>query len=223
MVKQLRESGIQGVSQLSNFKEIPYLPNLDKALTLRNQSKKTRFVFLSRIMADKGCDYILSAAKLLNKQGYADKFTIDFYGKIDSVYNNIFERSVNSIDNVFYHGLLNLKNNEGYDELSTYHAMLFPTYWRGEGFAGVFVDAFIAGLPIMVSDWAHNTEYINNVKTGIVFPTHNVESLREVMENCINKKINLYAMSLNARAEAKKYQTENVITEDLLKSVGLTE
>ena len=223
MVKQLRESGIQGVSQLSNFKEIPYLPNLDKALTLRNQSKKTRFVFLSRIMADKGCDYILSAAKLLNKQGYADKFTIDFYGKIDSVYNNIFERSVNSIDNVFYHGLLNLKNNEGYDELSTYHAMLFPTYWRGEGFAGVFVDAFIAGLPIMVSDWAHNTEYINNGKTGIVFPTHNVESLREVMENCINKKINLYAMSLNARAEAKKYQTENVITEDLLKSVGLTE
>lgn len=31
--------------------------------------------------------------------------------------------------------------------------MLFPTLLKGEGFAGVFIDSFVSGVPMIVSDW----------------------------------------------------------------------
>lgn len=223
MVKQLQECGIKGVSQLPNFKAIPYFPDLNKTLNDRKRSPKTRFVFLSRIMQSKGCDYILAAAKHLNEKGYADRFTIDFYGKVDARYKEIFERGVEEFDNLRYHGLLNLKSKEGYDELATYHAMLFPTYWKGEGFAGIFIDAFIAGLPMLVSDWAHNSEIIRNGELGILYPVHDVKALADTMEKCILGEINLEGTAVHARQEASKYDAEQVLNKDYLQSIGLIE
>lgn len=78
MIDELRSAGVTNAKFVSNFKPINYYPDLEKALAQRKLSTKTRFVFLSRITAEKGCDYILAAAKLLNDKGYADRFT--FHG-----------------------------------------------------------------------------------------------------------------------------------------------
>jgi glycosyltransferase involved in cell wall biosynthesis len=110
---------------------------------------------------------------------------------------------------------------EGYDTLATYHAMLFPSFWRGEGFAGIFIDAFIAGLPVLASDWAHNAESITDGKLGIIYPVHNVVELTQTMEDCIDGKFDLEGMARNARKEAQKYQTNHALSEDYLKSIGL--
>lgn len=223
MITELKSAGVKNARFVSNFKPINYYPDMDKCHKVRDSYGKMRFVFLGRIIADKGCDYILTAARLLNEQGYTDKYTIDFYGKVDSKYIDVFECAIKALDNVKYHGLLNLKSKEGYDELATYHAMLFPSYWRGEGFAGVFIDAFIAGLPVLASDWAHNAECIVDGKTGVVYPTHNVETLRQAMEDCICGRVDLEMMSKNARAEAPKYQAEKAITKDYVRNLGLVE
>jgi glycosyltransferase involved in cell wall biosynthesis len=223
MIIDLETAGVKNARFVSNFKPINYFPDLEKCQKVRDNCGKMRFVFLSRIMVDKGCDYILAAASLLNNQGYRDRYTIDFYGKVDPMYKNVFERAISSLDNVKYHGLLDLKTKEGYDELATYHAMLFPSYWRGEGFAGVFIDAFIAALPVLSSDWAHNAECIINGKTGVLYPTHNVEALRQVMEDCINGKVDINKMSINARFEVSKYQADKVITEEYVRNLGLME
>lgn len=223
MIAELESAGVINAKFVSNFKPITYYPDIEKAIAKRKSSDKLRFVFLSRIMADKGCNYIMTAVKLLNEQGYSDKFTVDFYGKVDAGYKTVFEEHVESLSNVNYYGLLNLKSKEGYDQLATYDAMLFPSFWRGEGFAGVFIDAFIAGLPVLASDWGHNADSIINGKTGLIFPVHHVEALRQVMEDCLTGKIDMNLMGKNARAEAPKYQADNVMTEAYLKSIGLIE
>ena len=223
MIDELRSAGVTNAKFVSNFKPINYYPDLEKALSQRSQSTKTRFVFLSRIMADKGCNYILAAAKLLNDKGYADRYTIDFYGKVDVGYKETFERGVEAFDNIRYHGLLNLKRKDEYDELATYHAMLFPTYWKGEGFAGVFIDAFIAGIPVLTSDWAHNTEAIKNDELGIIYPVHDVKALADTMEKCIIGEIDLEEMTVHARQEASRYDAKQVLNEDYLQSIGLIE
>lgn len=221
MIAELETAGVTNARLVSNFKPITYYPDIEKAIAKRKSSDKLRFVFLSRIMPDKGCNYIMTAVKLLNEQGYSDKFTVDFYGKVDAGYKTVFEEHVESLSNVNYYGLLNLKSKEGYDQLATYDAMLFPSFWRGEGFAGVFIDAFIAGLPVLASDWGHNADSIINGKTGLIFPVHHVEALRQVMEDCLTGKIDMNLMGKNARAEAPKYQADNVMTEAYLKSIGL--
>jgi glycosyltransferase involved in cell wall biosynthesis len=221
MIAELESAGVTNAKFVSNFKPITYYPDLDKAIAVRKSSEKVRFVFLSRIMPDKGCDYLLEAIQMLNGKGLQDKFIVDFYGKIDGSYQKTFIQKVNKLENVKYKGLLDLRTNKGYDTLAAYHAMLFPTYWKGEGFAGVFIDAFIAGLPVLASDWAYNAEILSGEQLGLVYATHDVTALANTMEKCIGGEIDLIGMAKRARTEAVKYQADRVMTEEYLKSIKL--
>ncbi len=221
MIAELESAGVNNAKFVSNFKPITYYPDLEKAIAGRKASDKLRFVFLSRIMPDKGCDYLLEAIQILNRKGLQDKFVVDFYGRIDGSYQETFIQKLNNLGNANYKSLLDLRTNEGYDTLATYHAMVFPTYWKGEGFAGVFIDAFIAGLPVLASDWAYNAEILSGEQLGLVYPTHDVTALTNTMEKSILGKVDLTGMAIRARAEAIKYQADRVMTEEYLKSINL--
>lgn len=223
MVTELEKAGVTNAKFVSNFKPIKYYPDLTECHKKRDESGKMRFVFMSRIMLDKGCDYILKAIEELNKKGYEDKYIVDFYGKVDVPYKKYFEPALEKIDNANYYGLLDLKSNAGYDTLATYHAMLFPSFWRGEGFAGVFIDAYIAGLPILASNWAHNSEGVIDGKTGVLYPVHDVEALIETMESAINGRYDLQTMSENSRKEAPKFQADLAVNKEYLRSIGLVD
>ena len=220
MVQQLKECGIKGVIQLPNFKPITYYPSIEERLnTLGN--RPFRFVFLSRIMPEKGCDYIFDCVKELNETEYKDKYIVDFYGKIDNKYTTNFEQQINKYANTSYKGFLNLRTNEGYDKLAEYDIMLFPTYWKGEGFAGVFIDTFISGVPMLASDWAHNKQFMEEGKTAIFIPVHNTFALKHEIQKCIDGQYNIANMARNCQKNASIYNTDNVITKDLLNSLGI--
>lgn len=215
MVTQLEQCGIKGVRQIYNCKPIPYYP------AIKQPKGVFRFVFLSRIMAEKGCDYILEAARQLNSQGLTERFSIDFYGKIDDGYIPAFETALASLPNVHYAGYLDLTQPAGYDRLAEYDVMLFPTYWKGEGFAGVFIDAFIAGLPLIASEWAHNRQFLREGETALFIPVHDVQPLARKMQECIEGRVDVLRMKNFCQTEAKKYCTSNVITPSLLKEIDL--
>lgn len=217
MVKQLEECGIKGVKQVPNFKPITYYPKLSQ----KQENGFSRFVFLSRIMPEKGCDYIMEAARLLNEDGYKDRFCIDFYGKVDETYRDVFLKKVDDMDNVKYAGFLNLRENNGYDKLSTYDIMLFPTYWKGEGMAGVFIDAFISGVSMILTDWAHNKAFVEEGVTGLFIPVHDVVALKDKMRECIDGKYDLNVMAKNCQEHSDHFNIEKVITKELLTEIGI--
>lgn len=222
MVEKLTEEGIHNVMQVPNFKPVKYYPNIKiKVEKSKAVGRLLRFVFLSRIMPEKGTDYILEAACQLNKEGLQERFIIDFYGKINDDYENYFKEKAKSIPNVNYQGFLNLREDVGYDKLSTYDVMLFPTYWKGEGFAGVFIDAFVSGVPMLVSDWAHNRQFLKEGETALFIPTQDVVALREKMCECIEGKYDLGKMAEYCQKEAERYNVDNIVTEELLKKIGL--
>ncbi len=221
MIDQLKDAGINNGKYVSNFKRIDYYPDFEHALKLRQQEKLIRFVFLSRVHPAKGCDYIVQAVKNLNASGYQGRFIVDFYGKFDKAYQEGFLKSIESIGNIAYKGMLNLKEPQGYDVLATYHAMLFPTFHPSEGFAGIFIDAFIAGLPVLASDWAYNSEIIENGRLGVIYPTHDVAALEQTMKDCIDGKTDLAQMARNAREKAPKYEAKNVLNKEYIKELGL--
>ena len=222
--KQLTEYGIHNVVQVPNFKPISYFPDIQPRVRryVADGNHARRFVFLSRITPEKGCEYIIEAARRLNAAGLADRFTVDFYGSIADDYRRSFERQVSEIPNVRYCGFLNLREAAGYDTLAGYDAMLFPTYYPGECFAGVFIDAFISGLPIIASDWAHNTQFMTDGETALIVPTHDTEALCDRMKGCIDGCYNLAAMASAAQLHAATFSSENVITPKLLKELEIT-
>ena len=217
MVKQLEECGVKGIKEVPNFKPITYYPQL----TQKQKNGFTRFVFLSRIMPEKGCGYILEAARMLNEEHYKNKYSIDFYGKVDESYQDAFLKNVNEMDNINYAGFLNLRKNSGYDTLSSYDIMLFPTYWKGEGLAGIFIDAFISGVPMIVTDWAHNMAFVSEGETGLFVPVHDAVALKEKMCECIEGKYDLNVMAKNCQVHADNYNIDKVVTKDLLKEIGV--
>ena len=219
MAEQLEKNNIRGVKQVPNFKIINYYPALP--IKYPDNGQKLRLVFLSRIMPEKGCDYILDAASQLNSEHMQDKYEIDFYGKIAGTYEESFKDKVEKLPNVNYRGFLNFSKKEAYDQLANYDLMLFPTYWVGEGFAGVFIDAFISGVPIIATDWAHNKAFLVEGKDAIFIQPHDVNGIVDTIRKCIDGKYDLNKMANECQDEAPNYSVEKVITKELLDEIGI--
>ncbi|EKC46829.1 glycosyl transferase, group 1 family protein [human gut metagenome] len=82
------------------------------------------------------------------------------------------------------------------------------------------MDAYIAGLPLIASDWNINTEVITE-KTGIIIPPKDEEALYIAMKNCILGRYDLSAMKRNCLNEAKKYDIKKILSRHFLQEVGL--
>lgn len=210
MLESLKDQGFTNIAYVSNSKRINYLPSI----SARNNSIM-RFVFLSRINPTKGCGEIIDSVKQLNELGYENRYCVDFYGAIDLVYPE-FTDLIKGIPNIKYNGFLDLTHNEGYDTLSSYDMMLFPTYWDGEGFPGVIIDSYIAGVPVLASDWSLNCDYVND-ETGIIIPHHNLQRLFEEMKKVIDGSYDLKTMASKCQGQAMQYDNRAVITTEILK------
>lgn len=210
MKSQLKSVGLSNVEVMPNFKEIISVPHTER------NSNIIRFVFLSRITPLKGCDLILGAARQLNSEGFEKSYEIDFYGPVAPEYEMAFSGKVKTINNVNYRGFLDLRDTGNYSVLSEYDAMLFPTFWRGEGCPGIVVDAFMSGLPIFASDWNMNEDYVQNGKNGILFQAQNQQALTDVMRNAITGKYNLSEMRKHAFESIQRYDIKNVLGKENL-------
>ena len=219
MVRQLGDCGVKGVIQVPNFKRIDYIPQISTPPLGGHGT--LRFVFLSRIMEGKGCNEILEAAKLLNEWGMQSCYIVDFYGKVADDYKTTFQKGISKLPNVKYQGFLDMRQKEGYDKLATYDILLFPTYHVSEGFAGIFIDAFVSGLPMIITDWAHNSQFVKEGETGLFIPIKDAKALAQKMKECIEGKYDIDKMKELCQKEAQKYDVRNNITEDLLKEIGL--
>ena len=120
-------------------------------------------------------------------------------------------------------GGLDLTKEAGYRQLATYDAMLFPIFYEGEGFPGVFIDAFIAAIPVIATDWHCNTEIIHVGRTGFIIPPKDEAGLYDKMKIAIEQKERLLPMKLVCRNEAQKYDRNNIFSEANLQRIGLLE
>jgi glycosyltransferase involved in cell wall biosynthesis len=182
---------------LPNFKYKKY----NKA---KNESswESLKLVFLSRITESKGVLTILAALNTLSK----DSITCTFFGPCDLEMKEAISR--NAFAN--YGGYLDFYSNpeESYSKLAEYHTMVFPTKWHGEGFPGVFLDAFMVGLPVICSDWNMNSEVIQNGYNGIVLKENNVECLAEAINKIDTDRAWLNGLSKSSMASFDQYDLE---------------
>lgn len=140
----------------------------------------------------------------------------------DANYHNEFERNLSqSEDNVCYEGARDTTLPETYMELARYDAMLFPTYWGDEGFPGTIVDAFIAGLPVIATDWKCNGELIEDGKNGFLIPIKSPTALADRMEWFIGHKDIIPEMAEQMQKEAMNYDIKKLLSDDFLKEIGL--
>lgn len=198
----------KNVSVIPNFKPVEktYLKSINK------ETGTIKFVFLSSISASKGVDILLNAVKILLSTGNK-QFKVDFWGPLEDVYKSHFYAQMEKVsDFCSYRGYIDIlaEPELSYKELSSYDCMIFPTYYEGEGFPGVILDAYIAGLPVIASDWNMNREVVIDGITGFIIPPKDKVSLAKCMEYLIEDSTILITMRTNCNAEALKYDSEYI-------------
>lgn len=218
MEESLKSQGLPQAIYVPNSKYIDFIPEHEPS-----QDGMLHFVFLSRLERYKGCDDIIAASDLLKKDGYEGKYDITFFGKTtdEKEYSTQFLKAIEKHPEITYRGPLNLRETSNYSELAKYNVMLFPTYWEGEGFPGIVIDAYIAGLPIIASDWNLNRDVIEDGVSGWIIPPHDVEALAERMKYAIDNPEIVAEMSEASSSRAMLYDARNVLSEQALKKIGL--
>ncbi len=202
--QQLKNTVVQ-YSELSNVLVVPNFKDFPlKDLSTRKYSSNIfNFVFVGRISEGKGIREILEAREILRKGQF--KFKIDFFGPIEDDFQ--LDSEISS-----YCGFLNFQGNaeQSYSRLAEYDCLLFPTYWKGEGFPGVIIDAFVAGLPVIATDWNMNREIIENNVNGFIIEPKKASALADKMCWVMENQAVLEAIGENNRKKAKEYHIDEI-------------
>jgi galacturonosyltransferase len=141
------------------------------------QDSTINFIFVGRVMKDKGIDYFLETATTIKKKYPNTIFHI--IGDYEEDYNNILNE-YQSKGYVKYHGKV--------DDLREYykmaHAIIHPSLH--EGMSNVLLEAASSGRPVLASNIPGCIETFDNERSGISFRVKNQESLNQTVEKFIS-------------------------------------
>ena len=204
--RKLEENGVYNCKVIPNFKRLDIAE-----IRSEKYEEPYRFCIFSRVMKEKGIEDAIEAIQHINAEESRETCKLDIYGRIDESYKERFESLMDKVTPaVRYMGMI--PYDESVKAISGYYALLFPTYWNGEGFPGTIVDAFSAGLPVVATDWNCNAEIIDNEKNGIIYPSGKIKNLIDAIKWMISAD-NIVDMKRNCIESAKKYQPESHINE----------
>ncbi len=152
--------------------------------------KTIEFVFISRIMKEKGIDQYLEAAEYIRNKYPFTRFHV--CGFCEEAYEDRLKRmQENNI--IIYHGML----RDIREILKTTHCTIHPTYYP-EGLSNVLLESSACARPIITTDRAGCREVIEDALNGYIIEQCNAKDLINKIEMFLNlsyeekKKMGLY-------------------------------
>lgn len=190
----------RNVSVFPNFRFTSFVP------TAHHEMGKLKLVFLARINKMKGLDVIFSLASCIQNKGLQDRISIDFFGPVYDKDRMYFFEELRKYSFLSYKG--ELQPSDINITIEKYDVMLLPTHYFTEGLPGSVLDAYMSGIPIIVSKWKHAEEFVVNGKTGFIIPFENgIQELENIIDLLYNNPDLLSKMKNNAYKESNKYSS----------------
>ena len=188
------------VHLMPNFRNHNYIPDI------QSYEGPLRCVFMSRVIKEKGLDVIFRFMDNLNELNLTNSIKIDFYGPVPPDENEYVLENIKKYTNLTYKGILDPEMI--HRTLNKYDIMLLPTRYPGEGFPGAILDAYISGIPVIVSNWKDIPSFVDVGKTGFVFDLDKEEEFGNKLIYLFNNKNQLYQLKLNSFEKSKEYSSE---------------
>lgn len=179
----------------------------ERAGVIRNDNRFS-FLFVGRIVRDKGINELVSAFCKLNAEYLKTRLFLvgDYEDKLDPVdasTKNEIRHNVN---------IISVGRKTGNDLLAYYAAsdcFVFPSY--REGFPNTVLEAGAMGLPCIVTDINGSREIIRDGYNGLIIPAHDEDSLYNAMKRMIENPEGRITMASVARQHiADHYEQEFV-------------
>jgi galacturonosyltransferase len=174
---------------------------------------KVKFLFISRIMKEKGIDQYLEAANEIRKEYPNTEFHIcgscenEYKGKLDEyIQKNI----------VIYHGMI----REVAQMLEHIHCVVHPTYYP-EGISNVLLEACASGRPIITTDRSGCREVVDDGVNGYMIPQKDKDKLVEAIGKFLNLSYEeKKQMGLNARKKVERQFDRQLVVEAYMREVN---
>jgi glycosyltransferase involved in cell wall biosynthesis len=210
--KELQEEfGFRNTGISRNFRVSNYIPDIT------NKNSGLRIVFMSRVTPKKGTDVVFNIGEYIDSKYHKGDVTIDIYGPIADEVK--FEERIATAKRVDYKGVLVPEDISA--TLNRYDLLLLPTRYYTEGFPGAILDAYIAGIPVLVSEWAYAHEFVSDGVTGFIHNVEDIESFCHTIDALYNDKELLLKLKHSAWEESKKY-SEDVAWKEIEKYIVKT-
>jgi len=189
---------------LSHFDPKLYLEDekskLKKDLNISNDDFV--FVFVGRLVKDKGINELISAFKKLSAQNVKLLLVGPYESDLDPLEESTLSE-INHNKNIITVGFQ--KDVRPYFAISD--ALVFPSY--REGFPNVVLQSLAMGLPAIVSDINGCNEIITNQENGVIVPPKSESSILEAILLLLDQT--LYdKLQPNARMSVMKYRQEHI-------------
>lgn len=169
------------------------------------------FIFVGRIVSDKGINELISAFSEIQESKANIKLLL--VGPYEQELDPLKEETLNQINankSIF---------SVGYqDEVRSYFAisdcLVFPSY--REGFPNVVMQAGAMGLPSIVSDINGCNEIIEDTKNGYIIPVRDKEAVKETLIRILENQEEYSKMQQNAREMIVSRFDQKIMWESIL-------
>ena len=191
-MKVLGYGNVMGVD-MNRFR---HRPEIDEAAKTIKKEGIFTFIFVGRIVGDKGMNELMEAFVRLLKVN--DKIRLILVGKYEENLDPVKPETLERIQKTLQIEAVGSKFG---DNLLTYYvasdSFVFPSY--REGFPNTVMEAGAMGLPSIVTDINGSREIIENGKNGLIIPSKDADALYEAMKKMIEDKEAYKRMAENAR------------------------
>lgn len=206
MKKALETQGFENIYVMPNCKKLTVLSEKELVYPLGVPYKLCTF---SRVMKEKGIEDAVNAVTVANADLGYTVYSIDIFGQVDESQTEWFENLQSEFPPYIRYGGL-VPFDKSVDVLKEYFALLFPTYYQGEGFAGTLIDAYSAGVPVIASDWKYNAELVNE-NVGFVYPTGDRQAFVDILKTAAKNPALLLSKKRQCLEEADKYKIDKAV------------
>ena len=181
---------IRGID-LDHYRRSPEV--MEKALTLRKPNLFT-FVFIGRVVRDKGIDELVEAFSLLHSEHPQTRLIL-----VGRAEDNLDPVTPHTRRTIASHPTIEAVGSQSDVRpwLAASDALVFPSY--REGFPNVVIEAGALDLPSIVTDINGSREIIVHGQNGIIVPPRNAQALLQAMTQFVQNPQDTQAMALKAR------------------------
>ncbi|MFC6876114.1 glycosyltransferase family 4 protein [Flavobacterium myungsuense] len=169
------------------------------------------FIFVGRLVRDKGINEMVLAFVLLQKENAKIKLLLvgDYENDLDPLSSATVDR-INTNDSIFAVGFKN--DVRPYFAISD--TLVFPSY--REGFPNVVMQAGAMNLPCIVSDINGCNEIIIEKENGFIIPVKNDLAIFEAMKKILSNTLLTTKMKTNSRAMIVSRYEQKVVWDAIL-------
>lgn len=179
---------------------------VERAAEIRGECTDFTFVFIGRIVRDKGIVELIEAFTRLSNERNDVKLRLvgRFEDKLDPLPDDT-RRTIDNCVKIEFAGY----QTDVRPDLAASDVLVLPSY--REGFPNVVLQAGAMGLPVIVTDVNGSDEVIESGVNGIIVPKYNSDALYDAMLTMVNEPEKTAQMAATSRnIIVKKFDQQDV-------------